>query len=132
MGDFGGIHRDKHDDPASQTAGIDNSQLPDGYEAGRFHLLSLGLYFLMEHLHVPIFSGLGLHVGTPPVAPPEAIPLKHAVRWMTVMYPPRSMLSEMDDKTMPFASLPKGKLLTLCPEITSYKSVRFNLCFMFI
>jgi hypothetical protein len=121
MGEFGGIHRDKHDDAASQTAGVVNSQLPDEYEVGRFHLLALGLYFTLEHLHVPIFCGLALHVGTPPIAPPGAVPLKHAVRFMTVMYPPRSMLSETGDKTTPFASLPKGNLLTLGPEITSYK-----------
>jgi hypothetical protein len=121
MGDFGGIHRDPHDDPGSKTAGVVNSQLPDDYEVGRFHLLALGLYFKLKHLYVPIFCGLGLHVGTPPIAPPEAVPVKHAVRFMTVMYPPRSMLSETGDKTLPFASLPKGNLLTLGPEITSYK-----------
>ena len=131
MGEFGGIHRDKFDDAASKTAGVINSQLPDDYKVGRFHLLALGLYFALEHLHVPIFCGLGLHVGTPPIAPPGAVPLKHAVRFMTVMYPPKSMLSETGDKTLPFASLPKGKLLTLGPEVTSYKFVDliFNLMF---
>ena len=124
MGDFGGIHRDKPDDAASNTAGVVNSQLPEDYEVGRFHLLALGLYFVLKNLRVPIFCGLALHVGTPPIAPPGADPVKHAVRFMTVMYPPRSMLSEMGSKTVPFASLPKGNLLTLGPEITSYRWVQ--------
>lgn len=121
MGEFGGIHRDKYDDAAAKTAMVVNSRLPPDYEVGRFHLLELGLYFVLEHLLVPIFCGLALHVGTPPIAPPGQEPLNHAVRFMTVLYPPSSMLSETSEKTVPFASLPNGKLLTLGPEITSYR-----------
>jgi hypothetical protein len=129
MGEFGSIYHDRFDDATSKTAGVVNSQLPDDYEVGRFHLLALGIYFALEHLHVPIFCGLGLHVGTPPIAPPGAVPLKHAVRFLTVMYPPKCMPYETSDKALPFASLPKGKLLTLGPEVTSYKFVNliFNL-----
>jgi hypothetical protein len=123
MGTFGQPHDDKLDDAGSNTAMVVNSQLPSDYEVGRFHLLSLGLFFSLQDLNVPIFCGLARHVGTPPIAPPDAEPLKHAVRFMTVMYPPRCMLSETGDKIVPFASLPKGKLLTLGPEITSYKLV---------
>jgi hypothetical protein len=121
MGEFGGIHDDKYDDAAASTAMVVNSRLPPDYEVGRFHLLSLGLYFVLDHLLVPIFSGLALHVGTPPIAPPGKDPLDNAVRFMTVLYPPRCMLSETGEKTMPLASLPKGKLLTLGPEITGFQ-----------
>jgi hypothetical protein len=121
MGEFGGIHRDNADDAAGRTAMVVNSRLPDDYEPGRFHLLALGLYFRLEHLLVPMFCGLALHVGTPPIAPPQSNPLPHAVRFVMVLYPPRSMLSETGDKSLPLASLPKGKLLSLGPEITSYE-----------
>lgn len=121
MGEFGAEHRDKHDDAGSFTGMVVNSRLPDDYEPGRFHLLALGLYFRLDHLLVPIFCGLALHVGTPPIAPPGCKPHRHAVHFMTVLYPPRSMLSETADKTVPLASLPRGKLLSLGPEITSYE-----------
>ena len=121
MGEFGGIHKDKHDDAAASTAAVVNSRLPPGYEPGRFHLLELGLYFILDHLLVPIFCGLSSHVGTPPIAPPGEKPAKHAMRFLTILYPPRSMLSETKDKNIPFASLPQGKLLTLGPEVTSYE-----------
>ena len=120
MGEFGGIHNDKYDDAAALTAMVVNSRLPTDYEVGRFHLLSLGLYFVLEHLLVPIFSGLALHVGTPPIAPLGKEPLDSAMRFMTVLYPPRCMLSETGEKAMPLASLPNGKLLTLGPEITGF------------
>lgn len=123
MGTFGNPHRDDQDDAGSNTAMVVNSRLPSDYEVGRFHLLAMGLYFQLDYLSVPIFCGLAMHVGTPPIAPPGREPLKHAVRFMTVMYPPKSMLSETDNKTVPFASLPKGNLLSLSPEITSHKLV---------
>ena len=123
MGTFGKPHRDEPDDAGSNTAMVVNSQLPPDYEVGRFHLLAMGLFFSLEYLSVPIFCGLAMHVGTPPIAPTGREPAKHAVRFMTVLYPPKSMLSLTDDKTVPFASLPKGKLLTLSPEITSHKLV---------
>ena len=121
MSEFGGVHSDKDDDVASSTAMVVNSRLPAGYEVGRFHLLALGLYFSLEHLLVPIFCGLANHVGTPPIAPPGSDPLPHAVRFMTVLYPPKCMLSQAENKSLPLASLPKGKLLALGPEITSYR-----------
>jgi len=58
---------------------IVNSRLPKGYEPGRFHLLALGLYFVLDHLLVPLFCGLAKHVGTPPIAPPDCEPVDHAV-----------------------------------------------------
>lgn len=121
MGEFGGIHEDKYDDAAATTAMVVNSRLPPDYEVRRFHFLSVGLYFVLDHLVVPIFLGLALHVGTPPIAPPGLEPLDSAMRFMTVLYPPRCMLSETGEKTMPLASLPKGKLLTLGPEITGFR-----------
>ena len=121
MSDFGGVHNDKEDDAASETAMVVNSRLPADYEPGRFHLLSLGLYFILDHLLVPIFCGLANHVGTPPIAPQNTTPVKHAVRFMTVLYPPKCTLSQAGEKSLPLASLPRGKLLTLGPEITTYR-----------
>ena len=125
MGSFGKPHKHEQDDAGSNTAMVVNSQLPPDYKVRRFHLLAMGIYFSLDLLTVPIFCGLAKHVGTPPIAPYGCEPLKHAVRFMMVLYPPKSMLSQTDDKTVPFASLPKGKLLTLSPEITSHK---FGIC----
>ena len=48
MGTFGEPHDDKLDDAGSNTAMVVNSQLPTDYEVGRFHLLSLGLFFFIR------------------------------------------------------------------------------------
>ena len=44
MGFFGGDHTDEMDLAAGLSAMVVGSDLPETYEAGRFHLLYLGLY----------------------------------------------------------------------------------------
>ena len=46
------------------------SRLPEGYEAGRFHLLALGVYARLDFMKILVFCGLNKHGGTPPIAPP--------------------------------------------------------------
>jgi hypothetical protein len=123
MGDFGAVsgHRDLHDSEGSLTSMISGSRLPLGYEAGRFHLLGLGVYVKLEFSMVTHFCGLNLHGGTPPIAPKGTNVVPHAYRLMFVCYPPSSMLSgpENLNQVTPLASLPKGTPLNLGPEITS-------------
>jgi hypothetical protein len=71
MGFFGlsAGHTDEGDDEAGLTCMISNSRLPDGYEPGRFHLFGLGMYTIVKPRIASIFTGLGKHGGTPPIAP---------------------------------------------------------------
>lgn len=54
MGQFGGPHIDFRDSPVSLTCMIVLSDLPEdeGCEPGRFHLLGLGAYIVLELLYV--------------------------------------------------------------------------------
>ena len=121
MGEFGSTkgHRDSKDSEGGLTCMISNSRLPSNYEPGRFHLLGLGVYIILQHSMVSNFCGLNLHGGSPPIAPEGEDVVPHAYRLMCVCYPPSSMLSNMGQQVAPLASLPNGNLLTLGPEITN-------------
>ena len=120
MGFFGltAGHTDDGDDEAGLTCMISNSRLPDSYEPGRFHMFGTGTYIIVRPKIASIFSGLGKHGGTPPIAPDGVVPLRAAGRLMMVLYSPQSILSP-DGNSIPFASLPNGMPLTLGPEITA-------------
>ena len=91
----------------------------EGYEPGRFHLLSMGLYIKLDLFKLMGFSGLRKHGGTPPLSPPGKPPADSAYRIMVVMYPPASMLSQSANHRAGFGSLPDGKIFALAPEMTS-------------
>ena len=81
IGNFGAVsgHHDLHDSEGSLTSMISGSRLPSDYEAGRFHLLALGLYVKLEFSMVTHFCGLNLHGGrTLPIAPKDAEVVPHA------------------------------------------------------
>ena len=120
MGFFGLTegHTDKGDDEAGLTCMISNSRIPEDYEPGRFHLFGTGMYVIVKPKTASVFSGLGRHGGTPPIAPKGVTPLEDAVRLMIVFYCPKAVLSP-DGTSMPLASLPNGTLLILGPEITN-------------
>lgn len=120
MGFFGltAGHSDDGDDEAGLTCMISNSKLPDDYETGRFHVFAIGMYTIVKPKSASIFSGLGKHGGTPPIAPEGITPLQDAARLMIVLYCPKSILSP-DGNSIPFASLPNGTPFTLGPEITA-------------
>ena len=123
MGDFGAVsgHCDLHDSEGSLTFMISGSRFSSDYEAGHFHLHALGIYVKLEFLMVTHFCGLNLHGGTPPIAPKGSEVVPHAHHLMFIYYTPSSMLSgpgNMNNVT-PLASLPKGVVLNLGPEITT-------------
>jgi len=120
MGFFGltAGHTDDGDDEAGLTCMISNSRLPDDYEPGRFHMFGTGTYVIVKPKIASIFSGLGRHGGTPPIAPDGIALFLAAVRLMMVFYCPKSILSP-DGNSIPFASLPNGTPLMLGPEITA-------------
>jgi hypothetical protein len=121
MGFFGltAGHTDDGDDEAGVTCMISNSRLPDDYEPGRFHMFGIGMYVIVKPKTASIFSGLGRHGGTPPIAPDGFVPLQAAARLMVVFYCPKSILSPDGGNSIPFASLPNGTPLMLGPEITA-------------
>ena len=73
MGYFGGEHEDTNDSAVSFSVMIVLSDIPEepGWDPGRFHLLSLGLYFVLDPFAVIFFTGCLRHGGTAPLAPPE-------------------------------------------------------------
>lgn len=121
MGEFGQVegHRDGLDSAGALTCMIANSRVPDDYESGRFHLLSLGLYIRLEPTTIMNFCGLNRHGGSPPISPEGENVTDDAYRLMFVCYPPQSMISGAGASIMPLASMPKG-VLTLGPEITTH------------
>src|SRR6266446_7106869 len=128
MGFFGltAGHTDEGDDEGGLTCMISNSRLPESYEPGRFHIFAIGMYVIVKPKTAAIFSGLGKHGGTPPIAPQGVEPLQEAARLMMVFYCPKSILSPEGNSIL-FASLPNGTALTLGPEITAPLLVFFFL-----
>ncbi len=120
MGFFGltAGHTDDGDDEAGLTCMISNSRIPEDYEPGRFHLFGSGMYIIVKPKSVSIFSGLGRHGGTPPIAPYGVAVLQDATRLMIVFYSPKVALSP-SGTSMPLASLPNGTPLLLGPEVTN-------------
>ena len=120
MGSFGTIdgHTDEGDDEAGLTCMISNSRIPDDYEPGRFHLFGAGMYTILKPRIASLFSGLGRHGGTPPIAPKGVTPSEDATRLMMVFYCPKAALTG-DVISMPLASLPNKTPLILGPEITN-------------
>ena len=80
MGFFGLTegHTDEGDDEAGLTCMISNSQIPEDYEPGRFHLFGTGMYVILKPKTASLFSGLGKHGGTPPIAPKGVTPSEDA------------------------------------------------------
>jgi hypothetical protein len=120
MGSFGTIdgHTDEGDDEAGLTCMISNSRIPEDYEPGRFHLFGAGMYTILKPRIASLFSGLGRHGGTPPIAPKGVTPSEDATRLMMVFYCPKAALTG-DGISMPLASLPNKTPLILGPEITN-------------
>jgi len=133
MGFFGmmGGHTDDGDDEAGLTCMISNSRLPENYEPGRFHIFAIGMYVIVKPKTASIFSGLGKHGGTPPIAPDGVELSPDAARLMIVFYCPKSILSP-DGNSIPFASLPNGTTMTLGPEITAPLCDVFQISYLYI
>ena len=88
MGMYGGEHIDTRDCLGSFTHVYAHSDLPKHYYPGRFHLLKIRVYVVLDN-HVGInFSSLYFHGSSPPYPPGNAEPLESAVRYAAVLYPP--------------------------------------------
>ncbi|THH11569.1 hypothetical protein EW146_g7993 [Bondarzewia mesenterica] len=92
LGFFGSDHLDRHDDPGGLTCAIWFSQLPLGYDPGRFHLLELGVFVKLQNIGSLYFCGLRRHGGTPSRAPKGEQPKAWAIRCLGILYPSNAML----------------------------------------
>ena len=72
MGNFGTLdsHVDCLNCVGCLTTMMAMSCLPEDHEAGRFHLLALGVYVQLDFMKILVFCSLKKHGGTPTIAPP--------------------------------------------------------------
>ncbi|KAK1217860.1 hypothetical protein PQX77_019480 [Marasmius sp. AFHP31] len=92
LGFFGGVHRDGFDAAANFSNMTCCSDLPKGYEGGRFHFVELGVYVRLEGVQLIGFSGLRYHGGTPPLAPQGEELDPSAYRFVHILYPQSHVL----------------------------------------
>ncbi|KAI4521804.1 hypothetical protein K525DRAFT_269489 [Schizophyllum commune Loenen D] len=94
-GKSGDAHMDETDAPASFSVALADSDVPKGYEPGRFHFLTIGAYIAFDGLTVWAFSGLFHHGGAPPLAPEGVKECDidwRGVRFLVVLYANRKIL----------------------------------------
>ena len=126
QGVFGGEHIDQGDSPCGLSAMVPCSDLPQGYEAGRFHLLSLGVYVVLDRIPVVYFTGRLLHGGTPPLAPPTATQVETwAYRCVLIFYPASRMISGSTQVYMAASGIP-DRGITLPHELFSARYISHN------
>ena len=123
MGLFGGPHYDKHDGSHSLSCMVTASNLPDepGWDYGRFHLLGIGVYVVLEPFTAIYFSGRLYHGGTAPLSPEGVDPPPWAYRMVIIGYPPRQII--LGKARHAFAALPfSNQTLYISPEMTGISS----------
>ena len=112
---FGNAHVDKGDDINTLSMAVVGSDLPEDYYPGRFGLLSLGVHWRLKHNLGFMFSGLGHHGGTAPLAPPGEMVQEWATRMLIIGYTPTRIVD--GSSKWAFAALPQGEVLYLAPEM---------------
>lgn len=97
------------------------SDIPQGWDAGRFHLLTLGIYFVLDRVDVIYFTGQLIHGGTPPLAP-EGV--KDIVPWAyrcVLIFYPASRIVSGSTQTYIAGSGVKGDPVTLPREVFCFE-----------
>lgn len=119
LGDFGGEHRDTKDSPAYYTCMISVSDIPADYDPGRFFILYPGIFVTLINFATMHFSGLRVHGGTAPVAPPDADPndFESATRFNVIYYPPRGQTE--GNQRYALGGLPNNMTFFVAPEMTA-------------
>ena len=86
---FGGSHADDRDAVTGLSSMTVLSDLPGNpdYDPGRFHILLLGIYVVLEPFANFYFSGRMQHGGTPPIAPRGQEPESWQYRAVVISYP---------------------------------------------
>lgn len=117
MGNYGRPHIDDKDSPGHYTNMTVHSDIPAGYNPGRFHIFGLGICINLDNFTSINFSGLHYHGGSPPTAPPGEKPVHWAYRFVLILYPPLKMTD--GSARLVLAALPKNREFHLLPEMTN-------------
>jgi hypothetical protein len=125
LGDFGCEHRDKKHNPVYYTCMKSISDLPPGYDPGRFFILYPGVFVTLHNFTTMHFSGLRVHGGTAPIAPPNADPVEFegVVRFNIIYYPPSGQTQGKQRYAL--GGLPNNTTFFVPPEMTSAMYVPF-------
>lgn len=116
---FGGSHADDRDAVTGLSSMTVLSDLPGNpdYDPGRFHILLLGIYVVLEPFANFYFSGRMQHGGTPPIAPRGQEPESWQYRAVVISYPSGKVQQGLVRHA--FASMsPEGDPFFLSPEMT--------------
>ncbi len=119
MGEFGGKHRDTRDNAAYYTCMISISDLPQGYDPGRFFILYPGIFITLHNFITAHFSGLHIHGGTAPYACANAdlIEFEAAIRVNIIYYPPSLRGQTMGNQIYALGGLPNNTTFFVPPEM---------------
>lgn len=100
---------------------IPSSHIPDNYESGRFHLVSLGVYVVLDQIRSVFFTGRLRHGGTPPLAPEGVEKVEDwAYRCVTIFYPASAIITG-SAQTYMAASGVQGRGTTIPWEVYGLK-----------
>ena len=89
------------------------SDLPPGYEAGRFHLLSVGIFCVLDKVSVVYFTGRLRHGGTKEIVP-------WAYQCVLIFYPASRIVTGTNRPYMAATGIP-GEGIYLPKEAYSFE-----------
>lgn len=124
MGYFGGPHIDMKDSVGSFSVMASLCDLPKGkgWEPGRFHLLAVGVYFVLDEFALIYFTGRLRHGGTSPTAPRRYKMKGWEYRLVVIGYPSEKI--QMADSRQPLAAMPYQQTpLYITPEMIGVNRV---------
>ena len=116
LGYFGGEHQDTKDNPAYFTHMVAISDLPEGYDPGRFFILYPGVFISLENFGSIDFCGLRMHGGTAPTAPTPGDMVEWADRVVIVSYPPNGQTQ--GNQRYALGGMPDNSTFFIPPEMT--------------
>lgn len=97
------------------------SDLPADMEPGRFHLLTLGVFFLLDEAEPIYFTGQLPHGGTAPLAPPGIQSIEPwAYRFIIIFYPASRILTGSTQTYMAASGI-CGEPVILPHEVFGYE-----------
>ncbi|KAK7692693.1 hypothetical protein QCA50_004326 [Cerrena zonata] len=121
---FGGIHRDLGNLICSMSGMVSLSDHPRNYQGGHFHLISLGIYVVLDQIDIFYFVGHHLHSGMPPLAPEGEEEIKDwAYCCIVIFYPSSKMISGSTQVFMAGSGV-RGEPVTLPREVFSHDPPR--------
>ncbi|KAF8972601.1 hypothetical protein BDZ97DRAFT_1913105 [Flammula alnicola] len=126
MGSAGEAHVDSDDSPGHYSHMAAVSDLPEGFDPGRFFVLYPGVFITLDPFSSVCFSGLRRHGSSPPIVPPAATAdeLSWATRVTLISYPPKGMTGDFQKR--PLGALGLGNVLYTTPEMITPEPKRLS------